>query len=219
MFNKRIYLYQLKNQVLLSRLIILWIFQYTIALNTNKARDFKICEIIHLLKNQKGDIGTTTFLKILMVYMKVNLQNRYKILDESLVEDTKTSRHTFKISYCLRSLINQGQRIVIAIFKDDKGKVSTLTKEAIPSLTEVYHSTNWLERENFDLFGVIYKNHPDLRRILTDYGFVGAPFRKDFPLIGYKELSYNSENGSVTYKKISLLQEYRNFEMSNPWIK
>ena len=69
------------------------------------------------------------------------------------------------------------------------------------------------------MFGVIYKNHPDLRRILTDYGFVGAPFRKDFPLIGYKELSYNSENGSVTYKKISLLQEYRSFDMTNPWVK
>ena len=217
MFNKRIYLYQFKNQVLLSRLVILWIFQYTIALNKVNLQDCK--EIIHLLKNPKGDIGTTTFLKVLMWYFKVDLKNRYKILDESLIEDTKTSRHTFKISYCLRSLINQGQRIVIAIFKDDKGKVSTLTKEAIPSLTEIYQSTNWLERENFDLFGVIYKHHPDLRRILTDYGFVGAPFRKDFPLIGYKELSYNSENGSVTYKKISLLQEYRNFDVLNPWIK
>jgi len=217
MFNKRIYLYQLKNQMLISRLSLLWIFKYTMALNTHKISNHQ--EIIHLLKNPKGDIGTTTFLKMLMWYIKVDLINRYKILDESLVEDTKTSRHTFRISYCLRSLINQGQRIVIGIYKDDKGKVSTLTKEAVPSLTDIYNSTNWLERENFDLFGVIYKHHPDLRRILTDYGFVGAPFRKDFPLIGYKELSYNSENGSVTYKKISLLQEYRNFDMINPWIK
>ena len=215
MFNKRIYLYKLKNHRLLARLTFFSIFKYTIGLNT--ITEGKIKDIIHLLKAQKGDIGIINYWSIFMLYMKVDLINRYKILDESLVEDTKTSRNTFKISYCLRSLINQGQRIVIAIFKDEKGKVSTLN--TVPSLTEIYNSANWLERENFDLFGVIYKNHPDLRRILTDYGFVGAPFRKDFPLIGYKELSYNSENGSVTYKKISLLQEYRNFEMINPWIK
>lgn len=92
-----------------------------------------------------------------------------------------------------------------------------MVEEAVPSLTGIYKSASWLEREIFDLYGLRFKNNSDLRRILTDYGFVGAPFRKDFPLIGYKELSYNSENGSVTYKKISILQEYRNFEMSNPW--
>lgn len=215
MWNKRIYIYKLKSNKLLARLTFFSIFKYKIALNTINKN--KVKEIIHLLNIQKGDIGIINFFKTVILYMKVDVINRYKILDESLVEDTKTSRSTFKIFYCLRSLINKGQRIVIAIFKDEKGKVSTLN--TVPSLTEIYNSANWLERENFDLFGIIYKNHPDLRRILTDYGFVGAPFRKDFPLIGYKELSYNSENGSVTYKKISLLQEYRNFEMINPWIK
>jgi len=217
MFSKRTYLYQLKNQVLDSKIALWWMFKYTIAINgVNSNNKKQVNEIIHLLTNCKGDLGTTNFVKTIFYFLKLELNSRFKILDESLVEDKK---NMFKISYCLRSLINQGKRIVISIYKDDKGKVSTITKEAVPSLTEIYRSANWLERENFDLFGLIYKNHPDLRRILTDYGFVGAPFRKDFPLIGYKELSYNSENGSVTYKKISLLQEYRNFDMTNPWVK
>jgi NADH:ubiquinone oxidoreductase subunit C len=216
-FNKRIYLYQLKNQNLDSNLVLWWSFKNTVGLNSiNYKTDRQINEILHLVNHNTGDLGTINFLNSLFTFLKLNLATRYKILDESLVEDKK---NIFKISYCLRSIINQGKRIVISIYKDEKGKVSTSTKEAIPSVTSVFKSANWLERENFDMFGLIYKNHPDLRRILTDYGFVGAPFRKDFPLIGYKELSYNSENGSVTYKKISLLQEYRHFDMGNPWVK
>lgn len=214
--NKRIYLYKLKNQVLESKFVISKLFQYTIGLNIeNKSlhKEVKITEIIHLSHHQKGDIGILNFLKIFMLHLKVDLLNRFKIFDESLVED---NRSNFKISYCVRSLINQGKRLVIGLYKSEKSKI---VDDAVPSLTSIYNSANWLERENFDLFGLKFKNNTDLRRILTDYGFVGAPFKKDFPLIGYKELSYNSENGSVTYKKISLLQEYRNFEMINPWIK
>lgn len=217
MFNKRVYLYQLKNNRLVLKIVLLWTFKYIIALNSLNSNNNKVInEISNLLSNRRGDIGTTNFLVILFKLLKLELDSRYKILDESLIEDKK---NIFKISYCLRSLSNLGKRIVIAIYQDEKAKVSISPKESIPSVTELYKSANWLERENFDLFGLIYKNHPDLRRILTDYGFVGAPFRKDFPLIGYKELSYNSENGSVTYKKISLLQEYRSFDMNNPWVK
>lgn len=214
MINKRIYLYKLKNQVLESKFVILKLFQYTIGLNIERIKkNVKINEIIHLSNHQKGDIGILNFFKVFMLHLKVDLINRFKIFDESLVED---NRSNFKISYCIRSLINQGKRLVIGLYKIERSK---LVDDSIPSLTSIYNSANWLERENFDLFGLKFKNNSDLRRILTDYGFVGAPFKKDFPLIGYKELSYNSENGSVTYKKISLLQEYRNFEMINPWIK
>lgn len=214
MFNKRIYLYKLTNQILISKNIILKLYQYAIGLNIDYINRLnKINEIIHLSHHQKGDIGILNFFKIFMLHIKVDLLNRFKIFDESLVED---NRSNFKISYCVRSLINQGKRLVIGLYKAERSKV---VDDTIPSLTSIYNSANWLERENFDLFGLKFKNNTDLRRILTDYGFVGAPFKKDFPLIGYKELSYNSENGSVTYKKISLLQEYRNFEMINPWIK
>lgn len=214
MINKRIFLYNFKNQVLESKFIISKLFQYKIGLNIeNQKKQVKIAEILHLSHHQKGDIGILNFFKIFMLHLKVDLLNRFKIFDESLVED---NRNHFKISYCIRSLINQGKRLVIGLYKAERSKV---VDDSVPSLTSIYNSANWLERENFDLFGLKFKNNHDLRRILTDYGFVGAPFKKDFPLIGYKELSYNSENGSVTYKKISLLQEYRNFEMINPWIK
>lgn len=209
MINKRIFLYNLKNQVLESKFIISKLYQYKIGLNIENQN--KISEILHLSHHQKGDIGILNFLKIFMLHLKVDLLNRFKIFDESLVED---NRSNFKISYCIRSLINQGKRLVIGLYKAERSKV---VDDSVPSLTSIYNSANWLERENFDLFGLKFKNNPDLRRILTDYGFVGAPFKKDFPLIGYKELSYDGENSSVTYKKISLLQEYRNFEMINPW--
>lgn len=212
MINKRIYNYKLKTQILASKIIILKLFKYTICLNIEKInKNVNINEIIHLSNYEKGDIGIINFLKIYMLHLKVDILNRFKIFDENLVED---NRSNFKVSYCIRSLINQGKRLVIGLYKAERSKVND-----VPSLTSIYNSANWLEREIFDLFGLKFKKNNDLRRILTDYGFVGAPFRKDFPLIGYKELSYNSENGSVTYKKISILQEYRNFEMINPWIK
>lgn len=213
MKNNRIYSYNLMNQILVSRIIILKVFKYNIGLNFEKKnKNVKVNEIFHLTNYKKGDIGILNFLKTFILHLKVDLMNRYKIFDENLVED---NRNNFKVSYCLRSLINQGKRIVVSLYKIERSKI---IDDALPSLTAIYNSANWLEREIFDLFGLKFKKNSDLRRILTDYGFVGAPFRKDFPLIGYKELSYNSENGSVTYKKISLLQEYRNFEMINPWI-
>lgn len=214
---KRIYVYQIKNQLFDSHCVFWLSFTHTIALNSINIMNKKLInEIIHLVNHRKGDLGTTNILKSLFYFLKENVSSRYKILDESLIEDRK---NIFKIFYCLRSIINQGKRIVFSIYKDEQGKVSILANEAIPSLVQVFNSANWLERENFDMFGLLYKNHSDLRRILTDYGFVGAPFRKDFPLIGYKELSYNIENGSVNYKKISLLQEYRSFDFENPWKK
>lgn len=212
---KRIFTYHIKPILFVNK-----IYHYSISLNLiykhissayTKNMSTQISEIIHLSHNHKLDIGILNFLTLFILQLKVDLLNRYKIMDESLVED---NRSNIKISYCFRSLINKGKRLVIGLYKAERSKVG-----AIPSITSIYNSSNWLERENFDLFGVRYKNNNDLRRILTDYGFVGSPLKKDYPLIGYKELSYNSEKGSVTYKKISLLQEYRSNEMVNPWIK
>jgi len=207
---KRIYVYKLKNQLLVSRIVSAKTFKYIIGLNVERKKK-KINEIIHLVHHQKGDIGILHFFKTFMLHLKVDLLNRFKIFDENLAED---NRNHFKISYCIRSLIHQGKRLVVGVNKVERNRVME-----VPSLMSIYKSSNWLEREIYDLFGIRFKKNTDLRRILTDYGFVGAPFRKDFPLLGYKELSYDSEKGSVTYKKISLLQEYRDFEMINPWIK
>jgi NADH:ubiquinone oxidoreductase subunit C len=124
------------------------------------------------------------------------------LLDESIFY------YRFFLNYCFLSIKNN-TRII---------RNSTLSETSEPyTLSLFMQAANWLEREVYDLFGIKFLNHPDLRRILTDYGFVGAPLKKDFPLIGYKEVSYNEQKGSVIYTKISFNQEYRNLDLLSPW--
>lgn len=87
----------------------------------------------------------------------------------------------------------------------------------VPTVSEVFSTANWLEREVFDMYGIFFDNHPDPRRILTDYGFEGHPLRKDFPLTGYKEVRYSSEEKRVVYEPVRLMQEYRSFDFDSPW--
>ena len=87
----------------------------------------------------------------------------------------------------------------------------------INSLTKIFPSANWMEREVFDMYGVKFKNHPDLRRILTDYGFKGHPLRKDFPLTGFNEVRYSEKDKKVIYEPVKLEQNYRNFDFESPW--
>ena len=89
--------------------------------------------------------------------------------------------------------------------------------EAVPSIVSVHPSANWFEREVFDMFGILFTGHPDLRRILTDYGFRGHPLRKDFPTTGYVELRYDDALKRVVYEPVSLVQEYRQFDFMSPW--
>jgi NADH:ubiquinone oxidoreductase subunit C len=89
--------------------------------------------------------------------------------------------------------------------------------EYISSIVGLYSGANWLERENWDMFGIYFTNHPDLRRILTDYGFEGFPFRKDFPLSGYIELRYDDEDRVVVYENLEITQEFRYFDFASPW--
>jgi NADH-quinone oxidoreductase subunit C len=96
-------------------------------------------------------------------------------------------------------------------------KVATDEETPVPSMVEVYAAANWFEREAFDLYGILFSGHPDLRRILTDYGFAGHPLRKDFPLTGYVEVRYDDERKRVVYEPVRLPQEFRNFDFLSPW--
>ncbi|WP_010298325.1 NADH-quinone oxidoreductase subunit C [Candidatus Odyssella thessalonicensis] len=96
-------------------------------------------------------------------------------------------------------------------------KVALVEGMDIPSVSGVYNSANWYERETFDLYGIIFSDHPNLRRLLTDYEFQGHPLRKDFPLTGYVEVRYNEEKHKVIYEPVSLAQDYRNFDYLSPW--
>jgi NADH-quinone oxidoreductase subunit C len=98
-------------------------------------------------------------------------------------------------------------------------RVKTMTDEAtpVPSVTGLFPGANWFEREAYDLYGVVFSGHPDLRRILTDYGFEGHPLRKDFPLTGFVEVRYDDELKRVVYEPVRLAQEFRNFDFLSPW--
>ena len=101
------------------------------------------------------------------------------------------------------------QRIVISSLINEN--------ELVSSLTKIFPSANWMEREVFDMYGVKFKDHPDLRRILTDYGFEGHPLRKDFPLTGHNEVRYSEDEKKVIYEPVKLEQNYRNFDYESPW--
>lgn len=114
----------------------------------------------------------------------------------------------FEVIYNLLSY-KLNNRITVKVAIDDSVEVPTISK--------IFSSAGWFEREAFDMYGIVFKNHPDLRRILTDYDFEGHPLRKDFPLTGYKEVRYDQEQKKVVYEDVQLTQEFRNFDFEMPW--
>ena len=141
-------------------------------------------------------------------FIKTNKDLKFRQLIDITAVDYPENSKRFKMVYLFLSHeINQ--RIII--------NVSISENEVVSSLTKVFPAANWMEREVFDMYGVKFKNHPDLRRILTDYGFEGHPLRKDFPLTGHNEVRYSEDEKKVIYEPVKLEQNYRNFDYESPW--
>ena len=143
-----------------------------------------------------------------ILFLKNDENTNFKQLIDITAVDYPENEKRFKLVYLLLSH-EFNTRILIDCFINEN--------EIPPSLTKIYPSANWMEREVFDMYGISFKNHPDLRRILTDYGFKGYPLRKDFPLTGYSEVRYNEEEKKVIYEPVKLEQNYRNFDYESPW--
>ena len=143
-----------------------------------------------------------------VLFLKTNKNTRFSQLIDITVVDYPEESQRFKVVYLFLSH-EFNQRLIL--------NYSINENEVINSLTSVFPSANWMEREVFDMYGVIFKNHPDLRRILTDYNFEGHPLRKDFPLTGHTEVRYNEEEKKVVSEPVKLEQNYRNFDYESPW--
>ena len=141
-------------------------------------------------------------------FIKSNGQCKFKQLIDIAGIDFPDEEKRFEIVYLFLSHENN-TRIKVSIKFD--------SKQVIDSITKIFPSANWMEREVFDMYGIKFKNHPDLRRILTDYGFKGHPLRKDFPLTGFNEVRYSEKDKKVIYEPVKLEQNYRNFDFESPW--
>jgi len=142
------------------------------------------------------------------LFIKSNENTKFRQLIDITVVDYPENTQRFKVVYLFLSH-EFNQRIILSYLISEN--------EVIPSLTSIYPVANWMEREVFDMYGVKFKDHPDLRRILTDYGFEGHPLRKDFPLTGHTEVRYSEEQKKVIKEPIKLEQNYRNFDYESPW--
>ena len=153
------------------------------------------------------EINTSDLIDILQ-FLKSNDDCKFKQLIDIAGVDYPEEEKRFQLVYLLLSHENN-LRIKVLINFEAKKKISSIVK--------VFPSANWMEREVFDMYGVKFENHPDLRRILTDYGFKGHPLRKDFPLTGFNEVRYSEKDKKVIYESVKLEQNYRDFDFESPW--
>ena len=143
-----------------------------------------------------------------ILFLKNRPETKFRQLIDITAVDFPEKENRFKLIYLLLSHENNLRVNLECEIKEN---------EIASSITSIFPSANWMEREVFDMYGVVFKDHPDLRRILTDYNFVGHPLRKDFPLTGHNEVRYSEEDKKVIYEKVKLEQNYRNFDYESPW--
>jgi NADH-quinone oxidoreductase subunit C len=166
-----------------------------------------------VLKNEdlKGELTLTAEggqIVRLMSFLRDDPRCLFKLLMDVCGADYPDRVRRFDVVYHLLSL-RHNQRVRV--------KVETDETTPVPSVTGVFSSAGWFERETWDMYGIFFADHPDLRRILTDYGFEGHPLRKDFPLTGYVEVRYDDEQKRVVYEPVKLVQEFRTFDFLSPW--
>ncbi len=158
-----------------------------------------------------GELMVTTTARALvklLTFLRDDQNCQFKQLMDVTAVDRPDREARFEIVYNMLSL-KHNQRVRVKLAAD--------ASTPVPSVTAVFSSANWFEREVWDLFGVFFSDHPDLRRIMTDYGFEGHPLRKDFPLTGYVEVRYDPEQKRVVYEPVKLPQEFRSFDFMSPW--
>ena len=152
-------------------------------------------------------IGESDLIDVVQ-FLKSNENCKFKQLIDIVGVDYPENEKRFELVYLL---LSHEKNIRIKIL------IKIPIEQTINSLTKIFPSANWMEREVFDMYGIKFKNHPDLRRILTDYGFKGHPLRKDFPLTGFNEVRYSEKEKKVIYEPVKLEQNYRNFDFESPW--
>ncbi len=144
----------------------------------------------------------------IMTFLRDDTNCQFKMLVDISGVDYPERDERFEVVYILLSLkLNLRVRVKVAVGES----------APVPTVTDVFSAAGWCEREIWDLYGILFDDHPDLRRILTDYGFEGHPLRKDFPLTGYVEVRYDEEQKRVVYEPVKLTQEFRNFDFLSPW--
>jgi NADH-quinone oxidoreductase subunit C len=174
-------------------------------INSELNTKIKKSEIKHdqlYIEIEKSDLIDVT------LFLKTNKDTKFRQLIDITVVDYPEEIQRFKIVYLFLSH-EFNKRIILNYYISEN--------ELISSLTSIFPAANWMEREIFDMYGVNFKDHPDLRRILTDYGFKGYPLRKDFPLTGHSEVRYSEEQKKVISEPVKLEQNYRNFDYESPW--
>jgi len=168
---------------------------------TTKVKDSKLDHNQIYLSIENEDL-----LEVIL-FLKNNNEIKFKQLIDITAVDYPENERRFKIVYLLLSH-EFNSRIIISFFINEN--------EVVTTLTSIFPAANWMEREVFDMYGIKFKDHPDLRRILTDYNFEGYPLRKDFPLTGHNEVRYSEDEKKVIYEPVKLEQNYRNFDYESP---
>lgn len=166
------------------------------------------CILLRTLKNNYITVFSyNKYIYNLLLFFNKNNLFMYKLLNDICIIDYPNNKKRFQVIYNITS-IQYNNRLFVKTYLEDV---------FIDSIVNIFSSAGWLERENWDLFGICFINNFDLRRILTDYGFEGYPLRKDFPVNGYIELRFDEEKYLILYEPIQLTQEYRLFNFSSPW--